>query len=78
MCDFREGYALKNVNLIKLKMDDLRPLFALKCVITAKPCQIAGPIAYYKTNCAASGGICPDKFQLEQFHTGRDAALIDF
>ena len=35
---------MKNVNLIKFKMADLRPLLTLICLITEKSCQMARPL----------------------------------
>ena len=74
MCGFREGYALKKFNSIKLNMTSLRPLLTLLCVISEKPCQLAGPLLAYITKCAVSGrpslGICPEKFQLNQIENG--------
>ena len=49
MCGFREGYTLKNFNLMDQSQDD-RSLFTLTYVISGKPCQIARSPSAIKQN----------------------------
>ena len=57
-CRFRAGYAPKNVNSIKFKMSDWRPLST--SIYVRKTVTITG------NNMRFQGGKCPEKFQLEK------------
>ena len=77
MCGFREGYALKIFNSTKFKMADLQPLLTLLCVISGKPCQIARLLPQ-KLDVRFQGGICPEKFQLDEIRNGLFVGINDF
>ena len=44
----------------------------LICIISDKPCQIARPLSTINQNVWFQGGICREKFQLDQIQTMAD------
>ena len=59
-------YTMKNVNLVKFKMADLRPHLTSICLITGKSCQIARPLPLNKM-CGFREGYVLKKFNSIKF-----------
>ena len=68
---------MKNIDLIKFKMADLRSLLTLIYFLTGKSCQIARPLLSNK-RCGFREGYVPKNFHSYQIKNGCHAAIIDF